>query len=136
MSTCCACRRIRRRSSIRRRILTIEKGTPETKIVGSADWAFGRAGATIRGTYYDSVLQPGTTPAADNPTGQKFIVDVEARYQILDGVRLAVGANNLFDVYPDAVPAANNGTGVVAFPFYSPFGFNGRFVYARLNLNF
>jgi len=121
---------------VRSRILTLEKGTPETKIIGSIDWALGRAGATLRGTYYDSVLQPGTTPAADLRTGQKFIVDLEARYQILDGVRLAIGANNLFDVYPDAVPASLNTTGVTAFPFYSPFGFNGRFVYARLNLSF
>ncbi|GAA4812242.1 TonB-dependent receptor [Sphingosinicella ginsenosidimutans] len=120
----------------RSRILTYEEGTPETKIVGSVDWNLGRAGATLRGTYYDSVLQPGSTEASDLRTGQKFVVDLEARYQVLNGVRLAVGANNLFDVYPDAVPAALNSTGVTAFPFYSPFGFNGRFVYGRLSLEF
>jgi iron complex outermembrane receptor protein len=120
----------------RSRILTIEEGAPETKIIGAADWTMGRAGATLRGTFYDSVLQPGTTAATDNRTGQKFVFDLEARYEILDGVRLAIGANNLFDVYPDATPATLNGTGVAAFPFYSPFGFNGRFVYARMNLSF
>lgn len=120
----------------RSRILTIEKGTPEVKIVGSVDWTLGRLGATLRGTHYDSVLQPGTTAAADLRTGQKLIVDAEIRYDILHGVRLAVGANNLFDVYPDAVPAALNTTGVAAFPFYSPFGFNGRFLYGRLSVNF
>lgn len=120
----------------RSRILTLEEGTPDTKIIGSVDWERGRAGATLRGTYYASVLQPGATAAADLTTGNAFIVDLEARYEILDGVRLAVGADNLFDVYPDQVPAALNTSGVTAFPFYSPFGFNGRYVYARLGLSF
>jgi len=120
----------------RSRILTIEQGTPETKIVGSIDWTLGPIGATLRGTYYDSVLQPGTTAAADLHTGQKTVFDAELRYEVLHGIRLAVGANNLFDVYPDATPATLNTTGVAAFPFYSPFGFNGRFVYGRISLDF
>ncbi|WP_326525542.1 hypothetical protein [Sphingomonas sp.] len=44
---------------------------------------------------------------------------------------MGVGVNNLLDVYPDATIAANNGTGLVGFPFYSSFGFNGRYLYAR-----
>ena len=35
---------------------------------------------------------------------------------------------------PDATPAALNSTGVVGYPFYSPFGFNGRYLYARVGL--
>ncbi len=120
----------------RSRILTLEEGTPGTKIIGSVDWERGRAGLSLRGTYYASVTQPSNTPASDLFTGNKFVVDLEARYEILDGVRLAVGADNLFDVYPDQVPAALNTSGVTAFPFYSPFGFNGRYVYARLGLSF
>lgn len=120
----------------RSRILTLEQGTPDTKVIGSLDWQRGRAGATVRGTYYASVLQPGATAAADLVTGDKFVFDIEARYRILDGVRLAVGADNLFDVYPDQVPASLNTTGVTAFPFYSPFGFNGRYVYGRLSFDF
>ena len=120
----------------RSRILTLEQGTPDTKVIGSLDWQRGRAGATLRGTYYASVLQPGATAAADLTTGNKFVFDIEARYRILEGVRLAVGADNLFDVYPDQVPAALNTSGVTAFPFYSPFGFNGRYVYGRLSFDF
>src|SRR5690606_36984437 len=58
---------------IRSRILTIEEGTPQTKIIGSLDWTLARAGVSLRGTYYDSVLQPGTAAASDLRTGNKFI---------------------------------------------------------------
>jgi iron complex outermembrane receptor protein len=48
-----------------------------------------------------------------------------------------VGAENLFDVYPDRVPGAlNASSGLLGFPYYSPFGFNGRYLYARLGVNF
>ena len=49
-------------------------------------------------------------------------------------VGIAVGANNLFDIYPDPLTIANNSTGAVAFPYYSPFGFNGRYLYGRINV--
>jgi iron complex outermembrane receptor protein len=41
--------------------------------------------------------------------------------------------DNVFDEYPDFTPAALNSNGVPGFPFYSPFGFNGRHGYARLS---
>jgi len=119
----------------RTRILTLEQGTPDTKVIAAVDWSLDRVGATVRGTYHASVLQPGATAAADLNTGDRVLVDLELRYEVLDGVRLAVGADNLFDVYPNHVPAALNTTGVTAFPFYSPFGFNGRYLYARLSLD-
>jgi iron complex outermembrane receptor protein len=43
--------------------------------------------------------------------------------------------NNLFDTYPDATPDTLNSNGLTAFSRYSPFGFNGRFVYGRLGWN-
>ncbi|WP_414900034.1 TonB-dependent receptor plug domain-containing protein [Sphingomonas flavalba] len=121
----------------RQRILTIEQGTPRTKVVGSVDWSLGDLGVTGRATYYGDVNQPGTLVdgSADLHTGKKVIADLEARYTIAKRVTLAIGADNLFDTYPRQVPASLNSTGVTAFPFYSPFGFNGRFLYARVGVN-
>jgi iron complex outermembrane receptor protein len=118
----------------RQRIISIEQGTPRTKLVGSVDWKLGGVGATARASYYGDVTQPGSTVAGDTHTGKKTIVDLEGRYQLSRNIGLAVGANNLFDVYPDRLSIANNSTGVVAFPYYSPFGFNGRYLYGRVNL--
>ena len=118
----------------RNRILTIEDGTPATKIVGSVDWKLDGFGVTARATYYGNVLQPGTTAATDVETGRNTIVDLEGRYQLTRSIGVALGAANLFDAYPDIWPGPINNNGVTAFPYYSPFGFNGRQVYARLNI--
>lgn len=119
----------------RSRILAMESGTPGEKVTGSIVWKKNKLGATARLTYYGNVLQPGTTAAADNYVGSHAITDLEVRYGEKRGLNVALGVNNLFDIYPDAIPASRNGSGVVAFPFFSPFGFNGRFLYVRAGLS-
>jgi iron complex outermembrane receptor protein len=119
----------------RSRIITLEDGTPGTKVTGTVDWSLNDFGATARVTYYGNVNQPGTTAAADVFTGRRAIADLEIRYQPKKGVQLAIGGSNLFDTYPRKYPAALNSTGVLGFPFYSPFGFNGRYLYARAGIS-
>ena len=81
--------------------------------------------------------QPGSTEAADIYTGRHAITDLELRYQASKGAQIGLGVSNVFDVYPDATPATplQNSTGVIGFPYYSPFGFNGRYLYVRAGLN-
>ncbi|MBB3953102.1 TonB-dependent receptor plug domain-containing protein [Novosphingobium sediminicola] len=120
----------------RQRILTITEGTPGEKLVGSVDWSFDKLGATARASYYGNVIQPASTAAGDLSTGRKTIIDLEARYKLIEKATLSIGANNVFDIYPTKTPAnllATNGG--VAFPYYAPWGFNGRYLYARLSLN-
>ncbi|PVM87934.1 TonB-dependent receptor plug domain-containing protein [Caulobacter radicis] len=117
-------------------VQTFERGTPRTKFVASGDWSKGPWGATLKLTGYGTVLQPNATPSLDYWTGRKAVIDLEARRTFADKLTWAVGANNLFDEYPNRTPAAVNSTsGVVGFPNYSPFGFNGRFLYTRLSYN-
>jgi iron complex outermembrane receptor protein len=121
----------------RNRLLTLTEGTPGEKVSGTVDWSLRDFGATARVTYYGNVVQPGTTPPSDIPTGKHAITDLELRYGAKRGLQLALGAQNLFDVYPDRVPGNLNGpSGLLGFPFYSPFGFNGRYLYARVGFNF
>jgi iron complex outermembrane receptor protein len=127
----------------RQRILTIEDGTPDTKVSASADWSRDKWGATVRATYYGDVVQPASLEANDYHTGEKTVIDLEGRVQITERVGLAIGVDNVFDEYPDNVPIRNanspagtdlTSNGVLGFPYYSPFGFNGRYGYARLSL--
>jgi iron complex outermembrane receptor protein len=121
----------------RQRQLSLTEGTPGEKVAGTVDWSLRQWGATARVTYYGNVIQPGTSPAADIPTGRHAITDLEVRYTLRRGPSLALGVQNLFDVYPDRVPGNLNApSGLLGFPFYSPFGFNGRYLYARLGVNF
>jgi iron complex outermembrane receptor protein len=120
----------------RNRLLTLTEGTPGEKVAGAVDWARGVWGATGRVTYYGDVNQPGTSLINDVHTGQHAITDLEVRYQPNRGPQAAIGVQNLFDVYPRAETDAQNGaSGVVGFPFYSPFGFNGRYIYGRIGFN-
>jgi len=50
-------------------------------------------------------------------------------------LRIAVGARNLFDTYPDRM-SYNNGFDIFPYPPASPFGYNGRFVYTRVEVDF
>lgn len=121
---------------IRSTILTLEEGTPRTKVTGTVDWDRGPFGATVRGTYYGDVNQPGSTPASDIHTGAKLIADIEGRYTFAQRFHLGLGVDNLFDVYPNRTPATvQSSTGVVDFPFYSPWGFNGRRLYLKLGVD-
>lgn len=102
---------------------------------GTFDWSLGKVSTTARVTYYGNVLVTGTTAASDMNTGKKVVTDMETRFRPVKEMQFAIGGNNIFDVYPDYAPAALNPQGIGAFPFYSPFGFNGRFLYARISLN-
>lgn len=116
----------------RSRVETFQLGTPDTKVSASVDWTLGPVSATARATYYGDVIQPGTTAASDISTGDNTLIDLEGRYAFSDRVSLAVGVDNVLDEYPDATPATLNASGVTAFTSYSPYGFNGRYAYARV----
>ena len=86
---------------------------------------------------------PGVDAARDQVLGREWVADLEVRFQLIDEVELALGANNLFDAYPDTVRAGivdgqNYGLNGYFLPYsqFSPFGFNGRFVYGRMSVDF
>jgi len=140
--------------------LRFTDGQPHDKVVLSAEGDIGRFGVTARTTRYGKVVSPGAAaPLAPNQTsltafgpddiflGAKWITDLEVRLHGKDGLEFAIGANNLFDVYPDRSPfgahPASAGPGnypanqiYIPYSIFSPFGFNGRFVYGRVAVNF
>lgn len=116
-------------------IISFEEGTPKTKFGAALNWSLARYSATLRATRYGEVLDPGTTAALDATLGPKTVVDLEARMNISD-FRFALGAENLFDEYPDAFPISRNTTGNTPFSNFAPFGRSGRFLYGRVSLSF
>ena len=117
-------------------MLTFEKGNPKTKFAAAVNWRLAAFGATLRATRYGEVLDPGTTAHLDFEMGPKTVVDLEGRLTLADRFRIAIGAENLFDEYPDAFPASRNTTGNTPFSNYAPFGRSGRFIYGRLSVSF
>lgn len=117
-------------------VLTFEDGNPDDKFAAIVNWQLQQFGATLRATRYGEALDPGTSAALDFTLGSATLLDLEARYDITKQIRLAVGAENLTDEYPDPFPVARNSTGNTPFSNYSPFGRSGRYVYGRLTINF
>ena len=123
-------------------VLTFEVGQPRNKQSLGVDWtrpaAFGEWGVGISATRYGKVIEPqapATPVVPDVVMDAETIVDLELSAEIGNGLALALGADNLLDEYPDAVPPAANTTGALGFSRYSPFGFGGRLLYARLGYN-
>jgi iron complex outermembrane receptor protein len=117
-------------------VLTFEEGNPEDKYAAIVGWTLGRFGATFRATRYGEALDPGTSAPLDFRVGAETLVDLEARFDLTEMIRIAVGAENLTDEYPDPFQVARNTTGNTPYSNYSPFGRSGRFVYGRLSVNF
>ena len=117
-------------------VLSLEKGQPANKLNANVNWKLGQWGATFRATRYGKVLSPGTTAALDFRMGAQTVVDLEARYAVTPKFNVAVGADNVFDEYPEALPPSLNTTGNAAFANYAPFGRSGRFIYARAAYSF
>lgn len=117
-------------------VLTFEEGNPKDKYTFAVNWELGAFSAFVRAIRYGEVLVPGTTPANDQSLSPKTVVDLEGSYGITENIRLSVGADNVLDEYPDALRPALNSTNNTPFTSTSPFGYSGRFVYARASLDF
>ena len=66
--------------------------------------------------------------------GGKVITDLTITNNLSENLSIAIGANNLFDVYPDDNRPGSQGDG--SFPFSrrtSQFGYTGTFLFARLS---
>ena len=113
--------------------LTFEDGTPKEKVVFTTEWSKDKWGATFKASQYGSVLIPNNTASLDYNSGSHTLVDLEGRYKLMDKVNLAIGTSNLLDEYPNRTPTNVNTNGPNGFPGFSPFGFNGRFVYTRVS---
>ena len=129
----------------------IEMGQPRNNLVMNGTYERGDLSLTLRSQRFGQVtgvqaLATGTArQVPDLVLSPKFVTDISASYKLFRRASLTLGSDNVFDVYPDAIKdlgdvAANysgQGTyGVYRFSGLSPFGFNGRFLYARVAYKF
>jgi iron complex outermembrane receptor protein len=111
--------------------LAITKERPDWKGSFTANWSAGRFHALGRASYYGK----GTSAEFGGVVGETFeaktLFDAEVGYRF-NQINLSIGARNLFDVYPSRLEDLDNNNNFT-FPWAvtSPFGYNGRYVYAR-----
>lgn len=98
----------------------------------SATWDRRPFGAVVRTSWIGDYC---SVEAIDQTYGGQWLTDVEATYRVRHTL-LGFGIQNITNVLPDAniVDVSNRGTRT--FPRNAPFGFNGRYLYARLGYTF
>ena len=126
----------------------IEDERPDWRGTLQANLTLGRFTSLGRLSYYGgfSSAQPGFCDLCRDTYGGKGLVDAELGYSF-NLVKLSVGVRNLFDTYPDQPSSTvlvddagdtakdfNNNFGTFPWAAASPFGYNGRYVYARTEI--
>ncbi len=151
----------------------LESAVPTTKLSFMNTLTAGKFDIFLRQTFFGAVNDPNTADvngdgieqgafinnqfiAVEHPRWDaRTITDLTIGYNINKNLLITVGANNIFDLYPDkntktqtaARPLLGGGYGAPAtidlsnnnqFEFsrnVSQFGLNGRFIFARLNIS-
>jgi iron complex outermembrane recepter protein len=113
----------------------IECGQPKDSFRLGGDWRWERLGVNVDAARYGEFCSFTLSPSDDQEYGAKWLTDLEASYR-LARYTVAIGAQNLFDVFPDRNTTVNSFNGIQTFPSQSPFGMNGRTIYARIGWTF
>ena len=116
-------------------LLAITKERPAWRSTVTGQFKRDAWNALARYSYYGkytSSLYSYSGSDVQNYNG-KGLVDAELGFTPVLGFKVSVGGRNIFDTYPDRM-SENNGFDIFPWPPASPFGYNGRFVYTRVEL--
>lgn len=116
-------------------IVRVELGQPRTNLNLMLNYNVGKFAAMVRTMRFGEVTAVNQIPVPqlDQITSGLFITDIDVSYEVLTGLRLAIGSNNVFDVMPQewtrwnttnagSVPASAIAAGVYANPVPFPAG--------------
>ncbi len=128
-------------------ISRIESWRPKQKVIATGSYTLRKLTTTLSFFYYGSVLfKHPTEPAFDATYRGKLLNDLSFAYAATDKINVVLGANNIFNVYPDSYVEAYNGispdqnldfVGRFKYPWQTTqFGIDGTRFFTRLNLNF
>ncbi len=136
----------------RQELRRFECGQPRNNVRLLQSWNREGLGVTLREARYGEYCSLTLLPIDDQTYAAEWVADAEVSYKWRD-YTFAVGAENLFDTFPDenrlwrtgtgpgtnvpGVLAQQAGTGGTnSYPINSVFGMNGRFVYTRVTYRF
>jgi iron complex outermembrane recepter protein len=116
-------------------------GTPKNKIIFGGTWHRDKWGVSLHETRFGATSSEETYIVGPNAfsttqfihfnSAARYVTDVEVRYDVTKKFQIAIGANNLFDVYPSKLPYEAQLEGVQYDSYASSTGVNGGFYYAR-----
>jgi len=110
---------------------------PHTKLILGANWRWDRYRVNLGLTRYGAwrEVNAANDRSLDREYKARWITDLDLGYQLTKDLELAIGARNLFDVYPER-QAPSSKTMVKGYGAYSPYGFTGGYYFGRVTYNF
>ena len=118
---------------------TIETASPDDKLILTAHWTTDRWSVLARGTRWGEatrVFNFGGGFEPEQTYGAEWGVDMDVEFAVTESFRVAVGANNILDEYPDLSSADINYFGNLPYDVLQPITFNGAFYYLRTTYSF
>ncbi|MEO7066836.1 MAG: TonB-dependent receptor [Rhodanobacter sp.] len=116
----------------------VEDGKPHVRGTLQGTYRTGAWDWVLRENYYGPVSGDGYTPGKVMTWSGKTLTDVSVGYRFSHSIQLTVGANNVFNTYPDKWdPQTGAPFPQMGFKYgweTLPFGINGGYYYARLDI--
>lgn len=121
--------------------------TPKSRVTVGGTWSYDRLAVSLHETRYGSTSTEQTFYSGPNNSSTtvfnhfvndpKYLTDIEGRYAVSKNLQISLGANNLFNVKPDKLPAESTYLGVMRYDVYATqIGLNGAFYYLRAGYSF
>ncbi|MGB7395640.1 MAG: TonB-dependent receptor [Pricia sp.] len=131
-------------------ISRVETWRPRQKIVASINYGINKFSTNLSFLNYGEVTYRHPSDPADDATyGGKWITDLSFSYDFTEKITFTLGANNLFNVYPDTFADAYSDNGGVPndrnldfvgrfkYPWQTTqFGIDGTRIFSKLNFKF
>ena len=112
-------------------VFNIENNLPENRFSLNANHTWSDYGLTLRVNWYDDTIDERN---AREPVDSGFLVDLEGRWYVNDNFTAILGANNVFDEFPNEI-TTRLGNGL-PYPRRTPIGYDGGHWYLKGVYNF
>lgn len=121
------------------RLGDIENVAPQWRANLTQTWTYQGLSVNARARYFGETID--FDRGGNLPIGSDILVDLEIAYTLADKYRIAIGAENLFDSYPDKdtrdlYPLTGGTARGDVYSLTAPGGFVGGFMYLRFGVDF
>ena len=121
---------------------SLKKDQPGEKLIFSVVANKGKVSFLVRNTYFGNTasvtVQPSLNDTIYDYSSSRIITDFSISYSRKSWFSITLGANNMFDIYPDRIkePINANQAGITLYSLgSSPFGFNGGYYFLSMHFN-
>ncbi|MGI8634772.1 MAG: TonB-dependent receptor, partial [Segetibacter sp.] len=115
----------------------LESSVPRVKGTFALNYGISKWNFFVRNVYFGAVDEATTNVLYQQTFDPRIITEASIGYKASKSIRISVGSNNIFDIYPEKVAEPGN-TAANQFIYSrraTQFGYNGRYLYGRVELS-